>query len=140
MREWSGRFAWEPTVEMSEPIEDDEGIASARQDRATTPNVSVQRQPVVGRASRSGESTPMGLEEVGQSDMVEERVKPPRRTDTTVEMWPDKPVVMGPRPADHDATEKPSPDCAVWTMRAKRNRARARYEGAGTGSRIDTRR
>ena len=34
---------WEPTVEMPEPIDDDEGIASARRDRAATPDASVQR-------------------------------------------------------------------------------------------------
>ena len=83
MKRWS-----ELTVEMSEPIEDDEGITSARQDMSTAPNVSVRRQPVAGRAPRSGESTPMGLEEVSQSDMVEERVGSPRsrRADTAVAM------------------------------------------------------
>ena len=63
---------------MSEPIEDDESIASARQDRATARNISVQRQPVVGRASRSVESTPIDLVEVGQSGMAEERAEPPQ--------------------------------------------------------------
>ena len=81
MKRW-----WEPTVEMPESIEDDEGIASARQDRATAPSVSVRRWSEVGRAPRAAESALTGLEETSQSDMGEERVGPPRRMDVAVEM------------------------------------------------------
>ena len=40
----------------------------------------------MGRAPRATESALTGLEETGQSHLVEERVGPPRRADVAVEI------------------------------------------------------